>query len=122
MNKKRKTIIKIFKEIGFSIDIQTNLKEVDFLDVTLNLQNGTYRPCKKPNDNLLYIHSSSNHPPQTIKQLPNYIIDRLSKNSSNQEMFNTAKVEYEDALKKNVDLKYANNKLEKRKTRKRNII
>ena len=37
MYKKRKSIIKIFKDIGFSIDIQTNLKEVDFLDVTLNL-------------------------------------------------------------------------------------
>ena len=34
MDKKRKTIIEIFKGIGFSIDIQTNLKEVDFLDVT----------------------------------------------------------------------------------------
>ena len=40
-------------------------------------------------------------------------------------MFNAAKVEYEDALKKsgyNVDLKYTNNKSEKPKTRKRNII
>ena len=37
MDKKRKTIIKIFKDIGFSIDIQTNLTEEDFLDVTLNL-------------------------------------------------------------------------------------
>ena len=117
-------IIKIFKDIGFSIDIQTNLKEEDFLDVTLNLQNGTYRPYKKANDKLLYIHSSSNHPPQIIKQLPNSISERLSKNSSNQEVFNTAKVEYEDALKKsgyNVDLKYTNNKSEKPKTRKRNI-
>ena len=35
MDKKRKTIIKIFKHIGFSIDIQTNLKEVDFLDIIL---------------------------------------------------------------------------------------
>ena len=34
MDKKRKTIIEIFKGIGFSIDIQTNLKEVDFPDVT----------------------------------------------------------------------------------------
>ena len=122
---KRKTIIKIFKDIGFSIDIQTNLKEVDFLDVTLNRQNGTYCPYKKANDKLLYIHSSSNHPPQIIKQLPNSISERLSKNSSNQEVFNTAKVEYEDALKKsgyNVDLKYTNNKSEKPKTRKRNII
>ena len=120
-NKKRKTIIKIFKDIGFSIDIRTNLKELDFLDVTLNLKNGTYHPYKKGNDKLLYIHSSSNHPPQIIKQLPNSISERLSKNSSNQEVFNTAKVEYEDALKKsgyNVDLKYTDNKSEKPKTRK----
>ena len=120
MYKKRKTIIKIF-----NIDIQINLKEVDFLDVALNLQNYTYSPYKKANDKLLYIHSSSNLPPQIIKQLPNSISERLSKNSSNQEVFNTAKVEYEDALKKsgyNVDLKYTNNKSEKPKTRKRNII
>ena len=58
MNKKRKTIIKIFKEIGFSINIQTDLKVKDFLDVTLlNLQNGTYHPYKKPKNKLLYIHS-----------------------------------------------------------------
>ena len=119
MDKKRKAIIKIFKDIGFSIDIQTNLKEVAFLDVTLKLQNGTYHPYKKPNKKLLYIHSSSNHPPQIIKQLPNSISGKLSKNSSNQEIFNTAEVEYEDALKKsgyNIDLKYTNNKSEKQKT------
>ena len=121
MGKKKKTIIKIFKGIGFSNDIQANLKEVDFLDVTLNPLNGTYRPYKKPKDKPLYIPSSSNHPPQIIKQLPNSISERLWKNSSNQENFNTAKVEYEDTLKKtgyNVDLKYTNNKAEKRKTRK----
>ena len=67
MDKKGKTIIKIFKDIGFSIDSQTNLKEVDFLDVTLNLKNGFYRPYKKPDDKLVYIHSMSNHPPQIIK-------------------------------------------------------
>ena len=123
-DKKRKAIIKIFKDIGFSVDIQTNLKEVDFLDVTLNLQNSTYRPYKKPNDKLLCIHSSSKHPPQIMKQLPNSTSERLSKNSSNQEIFNKAKVEYEDALKKlsyNVDLKYTNNKSEKQNMQKRNI-
>ena len=34
------------EDIGFSTDIKTNLKEVDFADVTLNQQNGTYRPYK----------------------------------------------------------------------------
>ena len=46
------------------------------------------------------IHSSSNHAPQTIKQLQNSLSERPLKNSSNQKMFNTAKVEYKDALKK----------------------
>ena len=108
MDKKRKTIIKIFKDI---VSIETNLKEVNFLDVTLNLQNG--RPNKKANDKLLYISSCSNHPPQIIKKLPNSISERLSKNSSNQEIFHTAKVEYEDPLKKsgyNIDLKYISNR------------
>ena len=92
MDKKRKTIIKIFKDIGFSIDIQANLKNVDVLDVTLNLQNGTYHPYKKLNDKMLYIHQSSKHPAQSIKQLPNSISERLSKSSSNPEIFDTAKL------------------------------
>ena len=54
----RKKIIKIFKEIGFKIDIETNLEIVNFLDMTFNLINGSYKPYKKPNDTLLYI----NHP------------------------------------------------------------
>ena len=59
MDKKRRTLIKFFKDIGFNMDIQTNLKEVDFLEITLNLQNGTYCPYKKSYGNL-YIHSPSN--------------------------------------------------------------
>lgn len=43
----RKKIINIFKEIGFDIEIETNLKEVDFLDITFNLASGIYRPYKK---------------------------------------------------------------------------
>ena len=36
----RKKIIKIFKETGFKIDIETNLEIVNFLDMTFNLING----------------------------------------------------------------------------------
>ena len=107
--KKEETILKIYKDIGFGIDIQTNLKEADFLDIILNLQNRTYRPYKKPDDKLLYICSSSNHPPQIIKQLPNSISERLRKNSFNQEIFNTAKVEYEDPLKSRIIMLIWNN-------------
>ena len=45
--KVRKNIIRVFKDIGFSLEIETNLKEVDFLDVSLNLQNGTYILTKR---------------------------------------------------------------------------
>ena len=96
----RKKVIQIFKGIGFNIEIVTNLREVDFLDVTFNLLTDTYCPYKKPNDKLTYIHTSSNHPPQIIKQLPSSIGERLSRNSSSLEIFNSKKGEYEDALKK----------------------
>ena len=69
IDKIRKVIIKMFKDVGFQLEIKTNLKQVEFLDVTFNLITGLYKPYKKPNDNLLYINTSSNHPPQVIKQL-----------------------------------------------------
>ena len=63
----RKKIISIFKNIDIKIENVTNLTEVDFLDVTFNLENNTYRPYKKPNYKLIYIDILSNHPPQIKK-------------------------------------------------------
>ena len=123
-DKARKSIIKTFKDIGFLIEIETSLKEVNFLDVTLNLSTGTYRSYKKPNDKLQYIHKLSNHPPQVLKQLPQSINDRLSNNSSNEEIFDRAKREYEIALRESdfkVELKF-NKKKKQTRNRKRNII
>ena len=54
----RKKIISIFQNIYFKIEIVTNLTEVDFLDVTFNLENNTYHPYEKPNDKLIYIDVS----------------------------------------------------------------
>ena len=53
MGKKWKNVIKIFKEVGFKIKIQTHLKIVNFLDVIFDLANGTYTPYKKANESLL---------------------------------------------------------------------
>ena len=86
-------------QFKIKIEIESNLKIVNFLDVIFNLANSTYRPYRKPNDNLLYIHTSSNHPPQIIKHLPDSIEERLSNNSSNEQVFISAKPEYEKALK-----------------------
>ena len=91
IDRTRKSIIKIFKDVGVSIDIETNSKVVDFLDITFNLNNGIYKPYIKPNDRLLYINKSSNHLPQIINQLPKIISDRSSRNPSNKEVLNTIK-------------------------------
>ena len=76
-NKTWKDIIRIFKQIGFIIEIKTNLKEVDFLNVTFSLKKETYQPFRKENNTLLYIHTYSNHPPPIIKQIPESILDYL---------------------------------------------
>ena len=94
MDSIRKKVIKIFKKIGFKIEIKANLKIVDFLNITFNLTNGTYQPYKKPNDPLLYVSTSSNYPPQVIKQITKSINKRLNINSSSKEIFNEIKSEY----------------------------
>ena len=95
----RKDIIEILKNSGFKIKIKTNLHIVDFLDITFNLLDGTYKPYKEPNDLLFYVNTSSNHPPQIIKQLLISINNRLSNNSSNKQVFDMSKGEYEKALR-----------------------
>ena len=50
--------ITIFQSIDLKIEIQTNLTEVLFLDVTFSLERNTYRPYRKPNDNITYINTS----------------------------------------------------------------
>ena len=86
--------------MGFSFDVKTYSKVVDFLDVTYNLNIGTYKPYKKPNNPLSYLNKSSNHPPQIINQLPRIISYRLSRNSSSKEVFNASKGEYGQSLKR----------------------
>ena len=66
-----------------------------------------------------------NHPPNVTKQIPIFIQERLSETSSNEEILNTAKCEYEDALRESgfkVDFKYTKNQQQKPKNRSRNII
>ena len=50
-----KDIIRIFKQVGFKIKIKTNLKEVDFLNVTFSLKKETHQPFQKENGKLLCI-------------------------------------------------------------------
>ena len=100
MNQIRKKVINVFKQFNLSITVQMNIKIVDYLDGRLDLHDKTYRPYRKPNNNLVYIHKESNHPPLVIKQLPLSISKRISDISSNENVFDEASGLYENALKR----------------------
>ena len=95
----KKELCKIFKENGLQITIEANSKVVDFLDVTLNLNDGTYRPYMKPNNNPLYINKQSNHPPNVLNNIPLATNKRISSISSNEDIFNSAAPVYQEALR-----------------------
>ena len=100
IERKRKAIIKLFKECCLNITIKTNLKIVNFLDVKINLDTGTYRPYRKPDNKLAYINRKSNHPPTMIKEVPKAIAKRISDISSSELVFNHSIPVYSDALRK----------------------
>ena len=59
----RKHITRHFKNHRLKITIQTNLKIVNYLNVTLNLTNGSYYLYRKPNNLPQYINIKSYHTP-----------------------------------------------------------
>ena len=95
----RKTITKIMKDNGLKALVKCNLKIVDYLDITFNLNTETYKPFKKPNNDPRYIHVESNHPRNIIKQIPKSVAKRISTNSSNEAIFKEAAPYYNARLK-----------------------
>ena len=96
------SIQSIFRENKLKIIIQCNLKIVDYLDVTFNLTDSSYRPFNKTNNEMNYIHKQSNHLPSIIKQLPLSVERRLSKLSSKEKIFNDSIPIYQEAQIKSV--------------------
>ena len=87
----RKDITKLFKDVfELRITIDTNLKVVNFLDVTFDLNRETFQPFSKPNSHPIYVNTKSNHPPNIIKYIPSMISNRISKISSSKDIFDRA--------------------------------
>ena len=63
IEKTKQEVSDIFKANGLKITIEANKKTINFLDVTLDLASGSYKPFMKPNNKILYVHQESNHPP-----------------------------------------------------------
>ena len=100
--KTRQKIVQIFRENGLKITSTANLSQVQFLDVTLDLNLEIYKPFIKPGDKPIYVHSKSNHPPSILRNIPLAINNRLSKISANEEIFNRAAPVYQAELNKNI--------------------
>jgi hypothetical protein len=71
---------------------------VDFLDVTLDLNTGLFKPFMKPNNTMLYVNKNSNHPPAVIENLPAAVNRRLSTISADENIFKQAIPPYQKAL------------------------
>ncbi len=126
-DKTRKELHKCFEQFGLKITAEANLHVVNFLDVTFDLNNGKFKPYRKPNDDPLYINRHSNHPaPSIIKQLPTSINKRISALSADEQTFHESAPIYQNALRhSNFDHKLDYMKQASQKTRRnrhRNII
>ena len=130
-DKIRKEFHQLCKKNGLSLEIECNLKTVNYLDITLDLNTGIYKPYRKPNDEILYVHAKSNHPANILKQIAISIETRLSNLSSNSEIFYEASEHYHNILNQSgydykLQYKPSNNENENKskssKNRKRNII
>ena len=79
-DKARKDLEHIFNDFGLNITVLTNQLQTNFLDLTLDLSNNTYKPYRMLNDSPLYINRLSNHPPSTPSRTINrpLILLRLS--------------------------------------------
>ena len=99
LEKMKKKLQRFFKEYDLEITAENNLKIVNYLDVTFNLKDGTFRPYHKPDDQIQYIHTESNHPPNIIKHIPASIETRLSNLSSTEIIFKESTKHYENNLR-----------------------
>jgi hypothetical protein len=77
IDKIKKDICTTFKKHELKITIDANKKIVEFLDVSLDLNNNRHEPFNKPNNIPQYVHIQSNHPPNILKNLPSNVNKRL---------------------------------------------
>ena len=96
----RKKLHLLFASFGLKITAETGMKQTDFLDTTLHLEDGSFEPFRKDDAVPTYVNRRSNHPPSITKHLPEMIEKRLNSRCSSKKIFDQHKHIYEAALKK----------------------
>ena len=100
MERKKKQLIRLFKDEGLNVTCQTNLERAQFLDVLFDLKTGTFKPFHKPNSKIQYVSTGSNHPRIVLNNIPIGVNQRLSTISSDENAFNSEKSIFQEALHK----------------------
>ena len=118
---------KFTKDFNLKITAEANLNTVDYLDVTLNLHQNSYKPYRKPDDNPIYINAKSNHPPMIFKEVPKSVNKRICSLSSSEHSFDNAIPTYKEALTRsgyshNFTFDKNANQANPRRQHKRNVI
>ena len=98
--KLKQKISEIFKAHDLTVKVEVNKRVVNYLNVTLNLMDGSHRDYMKPGQVIDYVHVDSNHPPTVTKSIGQGVNHRLNANSSSEAMFEAAKGPYQEALKR----------------------
>ena len=101
----------LFHKNNLSTIVKCNLKIADYLGVTLNLSDGSYKRFHKPKSEITYFYQASNHPLNIIKQLPLPAESDLSKLSSDEIEFIQVVPVYQESIKRvkyNKKLSYNN--------------
>ena len=94
----KKKLFAMYKSEGLKVTAEANLKIVQFLDVTFDLRDGSFKPFMKPNTQLRYVSRESNHPPLILSNIPEGINKRLDRISSSRQKFEEEKTVYQKAL------------------------
>ena len=74
------------------------MKCIDFLDVSLDLENDLSKPYLKPNNSIMCVNVGSNHPPSILKNISENINKRLNSLLKNKEVFDDSIGPYQEAL------------------------
>ena len=112
--KSRRKSFKIYLKKNIQT-FQLNAKIINYLDITLKLNDALYRPYRKPNEETNYIHVNSDHLLSIIKEIPRSIEKRLSILSSSKNIFQESAIYYEKYLEA-VDIKPSYNTNNQKKT------
>ena len=99
LEKAKTKLQRLLKEYNLEIAAESNQKIVNYLGITLNLKDGAFRPDHKPGDQMQYIHTESNHPPNNIKHIPASIAMHLSNLYSTETIFKELTTHYKNNLR-----------------------